>query len=267
MLLGVSRPPIGKPVTKRVVKRRPSNKPKVVPIKTTTPTVLIDDRAGSKELITLPPLSDCGELCRLSSADCCFTGNGPDGTTIAVGVEVKSILDLIQSMNTGRLQATQVPTMLAEYDHVWFLHYREYTCGRSGELLLSEGRDWRPHYFGDKPMMYGYLEGFLIGLELMGVHVKRVASKEEAAWWIGVLARWYDRKWDAHKSFKVFDNSRQLALPAHLRDDPASQRILARAKFAAQFKGVGYGRAMAVARHFKTVEAMVNRAGDRGGGG
>ena len=73
--------------------------------------MLIDDRAGSRDLIKYEPVRSTGELCRLDSADVCLTGNGPNDAVL-IGVEVKSIWDLISSINTGRLQATQIPAML-----------------------------------------------------------------------------------------------------------------------------------------------------------
>jgi ERCC4-type nuclease len=243
----------------RKVKRPPNGKPRVILANVDTPSVLIDSRVGSRELIAMPPLNGCGELCTLSSADVAFTGQGPNESVISVGVEVKSVLDLIQSMNTGRLQATQIPTMLQEYDHTWLLIYREYTCGRNGELLILKGRDWEPYYLGRHPMMYGHLEGHLITLSMAGVRVKRVATKDEAAWWIGVLARWYAKPLHKHKSMRVFDRSREVSLqPNENPNDPKVKAVLIRARIAAALPGIGFERAMAVARHFNSVEEMVN---------
>lgn len=262
----VSRPPVSTGVAKKTKGKstrdraggpsplRHKSKVKIIAVKQDTPTIYIDDRAGSKELVKHAPLDQCGELCRLSSGDACFAGNGPDGEVV-VGVEVKSLLDLLQSINTGRLQATQIPAMLSEYSHSWLLYYRDYTCGPNGELLVATGGDWQTYFWGSKPMPYGYLEGYLMTLAMAGIRVKRVKDEVEAAWWLGVLARWYSKKWDKHRGFHAFDESRQVSLPPGVRDEP---ELLLRARVAAQLPGVGYERAMAVARHFKSVREMVN---------
>ena len=66
--------------------------------------ILIDDRAGSAPFASIPPLCDCSVLCHLDSADAMITGNGPDDSTVLVGVEIKSIPDLLSSMQSGRIR-------------------------------------------------------------------------------------------------------------------------------------------------------------------
>ena len=57
--------------------------------------ILIDSRIGSAELA--PLISTPNILCQLEFADFTFSGNGPAGQ-VAVGVERKTIMDLLQSM-------------------------------------------------------------------------------------------------------------------------------------------------------------------------
>jgi hypothetical protein len=67
-------------------------------------------------------------LSTLSSGDVSFIGEGTHGP-ISIGIEVKSISDLITSIQTGRLQDTQIINgMLNDYDIEgrWILHYGLY---------------------------------------------------------------------------------------------------------------------------------------------
>lgn len=223
-------------------------------------TILIDNRAGSGDLIAYPPLNAHGELCRLSAGDVAITGNGPRGT-VRVGVEVKSITDLISSFSNGRLQDTQIPGMQKEYDVLWLLYYGVYRPSPvDGSLEILRGkRGWQTYQIGARAVPYGYVESFLLTLTAVGVHVKRVQHlrKDEAlaecAEWIGVLARWWSKPWAKHRGMHAFDFSGAMSLGMPGVD--AHTHMLAR--FAMQLSGVGYDRALAVARHFQSIIDMV----------
>jgi hypothetical protein len=216
-------------------------------------TVLIDDRAGSKELILHPPLNEKAQLARLESGDVLVVGNGPDGPTL-IGVELKSISDLISSMNTGRLQAKQIPAMLEDYDVCWLLHYGLYRpCPVTGRLQMLRGQDWKPYQIGSKYIPYTYVENMLHTLTALGVRIKRVASQVEAVAWLASLIGWWTKPWDDHNGMRVFDNSRSISFMPNVSSD-----VLLRARIAAQLPGVGYKKAMVVANHFGSVREMVN---------
>jgi ERCC4-type nuclease len=91
--------------------------------------VLVDDRAGSKDLILKPCLRGIAELSRLNFGDVMIAGNGPKGS-VAVGIEVKSIWDLVASAANGRLMDTQITGMLGDYSHCWLLVYGSWRTGR-----------------------------------------------------------------------------------------------------------------------------------------
>lgn len=223
-------------------------------------TVLIDDRAGSSDLIDHPPLSTIGELCRLDSGDVCLTGNAPNGPAL-VGVEVKTVLDLIASCNNGRLQARQIPQMLDDYDVVWLLYYGAYRPSiRGNTLQIQKGRQWVGYRLGGRAVPYGYVEGMLLTLSAVGVRVKHVYDIREAAEWIGVLHRWWSKEWADHKGMKTFDNSRQMSMMPGVDGE-----TMLRAQVAGQLPGVGYKRAMAAAGHFGSIREMVNASAEEWG--
>lgn len=216
--------------------------------------ILIDDRAGSKELIHIPPLNKEAELGRLDSGDALITGNGPDGPVL-VGVEVKSMSDLISSSNTGRLQGKQMPELLEEYDVAWLAHYGRYRCEPiTGNLqILTPKNRWKTWTIGNKVVPYGYVESMLMTLTALGINVKRLATENETAQWIACLARWWNKPWDKHRGLHSFDNSREVSLLPGMTGD-----MHARAKVAAQLPGVGFERAVAAAKHFGSIAEMMN---------
>lgn len=271
--MGVSRRPsrgvVGLPVAGSVAAKRRSTTSAKKRKVTTAPVarkcnllspILIDNRAGSSDLISYPPLNVHGELCRLSAGDISITGNGPRGP-VRIGVEVKSITDLISSFSNGRLQDTQIPGMQKEYDVLWLLYYGVYRPSPvDGSLEILRGkRGWQGYQIGARAVPYGYVESFLLTLTAVGVHVKRVQHlrKDEAlaecAEWIGVLARWWSKPWTKHRGMHAFDFSGAMSLGMPGVD--AHTHMLAR--FAMQLSGVGYDRALAVARHFQSIIDMV----------
>jgi ERCC4-type nuclease len=215
-------------------------------------TLLVDDRAGSRELVRYEPVKSLGELTRLDSADVALAGNGPDGAVL-IGVEVKSVWDLVSSANTGRLQATQVPAMLEEYDVSWLLTHGGYRAANDGRLMIYSGNRWRGFKLGKRPVPYGYVEALLLDLAAMSIHIKHAGSVNEAAQWLGVLHRWWNKPWDKHRGMRTLDKSHDVGLMPHMT---AEQQL--RAKVAAQLPGVGFERAIAAARYFDSVLAMVN---------
>ena len=94
--------------------------------------ILVDPRAGSRELI--PLLEAYGSPRRIPvqlaaeempAGDFLFEGNGPYGR-VRVGVERKTIPDLINSRDQGRLMGTgkspgQVHKMMEQFDYSWLL--------------------------------------------------------------------------------------------------------------------------------------------------
>lgn len=250
--------------------------------------ILIDDRAGSKDLIHHPPLNILGSLCKLSgsgsgdtksSADACFTGQGPEGP-ILIGIEVKALPDLISSIDSGRLQGTQIPAMLSSYDICYLVYYGVYRPHPgSGCLQIyrkSKTTDryyWQDYSLGpSRPIPYTYHERFLASPSFLstGVIPHRVSNIEECAYWIGnVLYPVWTKPYHLHRGMNAFDNSRGLGRIATRAKTPdtngngcnGSDRehalLVRRANIAKDLPGIGYERAMKVAAYFPSVHAMM----------
>lgn len=202
-----------------------------------------------------------------------------------IGVEVKSITDLISSIETGRLQASQIlgpRGIVANYDVRWLLYYGDYRPSPDDGVTLQvlrfskrHNRDlWMNHSLGSRTVPYGYVAAFLASPSLteLGVNTQRVADMREASAWIGVLHRLWSKPYDKHTSMRVFDSTRDKraggtnggngsgaaspltlsALPHSL--DPITEQI---ARTAATLPGIRFERGVAAARHFQSIRAMV----------
>lgn len=218
--------------------------------------VLIDDRAGSKDLILKPCLKGIAELARLNFGDVLIAGNGPKGS-VAVGIEVKSIWDLVSSAANGRLMDTQITGMLGDYSHCWLLVYGSWRAGRKDGLLhIQRGKDrWEMFKLGKACLPYSFVEHLFTEITMMGVHVATVPSEYDAAEWVAAMASWWNKRWTDHKASRTFDHS---SAEARLRPVMLDPRVRSRAEIASKLPGVGFERAIAAAKHFKSVREMMN---------
>jgi len=97
--------------------------------------LLIDDRAGSKELAD--PLQQLGlpvELTRLSFGDVAFIGKGDGGVDVSIGIEFKHLTELVQSIRTERLQGFQLQGMRDTYDHSYLFFEGQWHYDAKGML-------------------------------------------------------------------------------------------------------------------------------------
>lgn len=198
-----------------------------------------------------------------------------------IGVEVKHITDLVSSLDAGRLQGKQIPDMVRDYDVRWLLYYGSYRqSAKDGSLQVKKiGKGevrWESVKLGNRIAPYGYHGAFLVSpsfTEIPEFRSERVYDMAEAAAWIGVLYRTWQKPYDKHKSMRTFDRSRELTQAAFQRialGQAADSRVtplpgvgLDEREFqcattANTFPAVGFERAVAVGKHFKSVRAMVN---------
>jgi ERCC4-type nuclease len=222
--------------------------------------LLIDNRDGSRELMEwLDPT--VSELTRLEFGDAMIVGNGPDDSIVTVGVEVKSVSDLLSSANTGRIQGHQLPGLLDNYDIPYLLYYGYYTAGEGGTLLVNSNGKWKPFRIGTRLVPWGYIESFILDLSAVGVRVKHCASAEEAARWLMWLHRWWSKRWTDHKGLRALDRSREPSLMPNLTEE---EEFIVRV--AMTFPAVGFEKAMAFAtsdQAFASVRQLINASPHR----
>lgn len=214
--------------------------------------ILLDRRIGSSDLFS--PLRAFGlpvELTTLDSADAAWLGRGPDETPAPIGVEIKRISDLLQSITSGRLSGHQLPKLVHDYAHTWLLIEGRYRSGADGVLETQQGRVWAPHAQGRRVWTYREVEAFLTTLEVRaGVHVRKAWDRSETAALVAMLYQWWTAKsYDEHRAHVALHSP---MLDAGLLYKPSLAR-----RVAAELPGIGVGKSGAVADHFKTVRALV----------
>jgi len=208
----------------------------------------VDTRAGSVELLPLfPPGSAAGR--RLAYADFSFLGEGAAGA-VEIGVERKTISDLVSSITTGRLSGHQLIGLLRCYAVVYVLVEGLWRpAPGNGTLEIRHNRGWVPLQHGRRAYQYAEIIGYLNTLRIFaGVHVVRTANRVETVKLVCTLAGWWTKPWGAHKSH------RSVHVPLPVTVSLSAPPLVAR--LAAQLPGIGWERARAIAAAFPTPAAL-----------
>lgn len=210
--------------------------------------VEVDDRVGSRELLPeLKKLHTPAVKVRLPFADAAFEGEGEKGV-VKIGVERKTIYDLIQSMTTGRLSSHQLPGLVQTYDFRYIVVEGLWRPGRDGVVEVWKGGGWRA-----APTRLGWFEvdRYLTTLEVRGgCWVRRTGSLWETAVMVGSLYRWWGKEWKEHRGHLQLEKG--LMPDRVLFSKPSYPRLVA-----SVLPGIGWEKSLAVAKRFKTVRAMV----------
>jgi ERCC4-type nuclease len=227
--------------------------------------ILIDSRDGSRDLADMPCMDGHCQLTSLDfevdgkivpCGDAMLTGNGPGDSIISIGVEVKSLSDLLTSITTGRIGGTQMPRMIkcGVYDYYFLLYYGLHRSGPDNNLQVrNRKKQWKQFKFGRRPVPYSYLEGFLLTAQFLSPFmVKQVYDFNDAAIWLRLLDHWREKPWDKHRGLSVFAKSRELSAPPNA--DPVEEQM---ARTAASFPAIDWVKGHAAAKHFDSVEEML----------
>lgn len=217
--------------------------------------IVLDDRVGSKEGKShdlFDPLTAFGVpvmLGRLEYGDLAFQGRSQSGT-IAVGVELKTIPDLLSSMVSGRL-VNQCRGMVLDYGQSWLCIEDSYRITPEGTVTLKARSD-KPLTINGKPLTYKAMESFLLTLNTRGgIHVKRTRDQGETVRWISALYHWWtDQDLEDHSGLKV--------LYRHRDDGVWLARPTLRRYWAQDCPGIGFDRSVAIEDHFKSARALAN---------
>ncbi len=212
--------------------------------------ILLDPRVGSKHLAEhFDALEVPYELTHLEFGDAAFVGEGETGA-VSVGIELKNIGDLVNSMTSGRLAGHQLPGLLDRYgSNVWLIVEGIYRAKKgSGLLEVPRGAGWSPLSPGNRPIFAADVENFLTTLEVQaGVKVRLTRCERDTATTIGLLHGWWQKPWGTHRSLHVIHRPTQ---PMHLTTkDSVSVQIQ---RIALGLPGVGYDRSWAIAGAFKS---------------
>lgn len=208
--------------------------------------ILVDAAVGSKELC--PIIKTHGGECEVSSlpyADACFEGKGPDGT-IAVGLERKTIHDMLRCIEDARYTGHQRIGMKNMYD-VSVLIIEGHWKPHNENGMLMEGYHNGVNYGYCKPggrrVMYNKLYRYLISVALSGVIITYTRDIGHTAFNIVEWFHYFQKAWEGHTSLLEMQ---KIAIPT-LNAKPTLVR-----KWAADLEGIGVKMSGLAEREFRT---------------
>lgn len=221
--------------------------------------ILLDDRAGSKDLYapllstpSVPPIA----LTRLEFGDVLFSGNGPDDSQLVIGIEHKTVNDVVACLKDGRFAGFQLPGLTSSFDVVYLMV--EGRCRPAGDDD-SFGVDGRRKGSSKGAITYAKLANWLTSMESSGIRFRQTYNKEESAALIVALFHWWQKPWEYHRSLRAVH---EAPMPlVHLASGTVSfvhEEPSITAKVAKQLAdGVGWDKANALGARFKTPEALL----------
>lgn len=212
--------------------------------------ILVDSRVGSQELET--PLKRLGvpvEKTQLEFGDAAFEGNGPHGT-INIGIERKTLHDMLNCIDDHRYSEHQLPGMKRHYDVSVLLiegHWRPHDP--QGFLMegFHQGVSWgycRPR---GRQIMYHKLYRYLVSVRLAGVIVDTTRDLFHTAYNIHEWFHYFQKPWTGHTSLL---ETQKVTIPT-LRHKPKLVRL-----WAADLEGVGMKMSELAEKQFKTGLAL-----------
>lgn len=219
--------------------------------------IYVDDRTGSSDLF--PMLRRLGlpsTMTRLTFGDISFIGNGPEDLPISVGIEVKSLKDILTCMTDGRFTGHQLPGMLQSYQQVWLLLQGSYrACPLTGILQqLKPNGQWYEATLGSRRFMWKDLETWLLSVQVKGgLNLHKCSGWNEGAQWIGTLYRWWTSKaYEDHRGHLGVHSSNLPLFDRAILVRPTLCRMVA-----LQLPGIGVEKSGQVADYFGSVHNMV----------
>jgi ERCC4-type nuclease len=189
------------------------------------------------------------ELVELEFADVAFSGLGNKGAAVDIGIELKTLNDLVSSLRSGRLSGHQLPGLRAKYEHAWLLVEGFWKADEWGNVVTyqGKGRGWR---MLPGKMRASELEKQVLTLELCGgLHVRYTNSRADTVRVIANLFHWWtDVALDHHTSHLAIHDA-----PTLIPISPWRQAFT-------KLPGVGIRMSKAVADHFENSLRQAARA-------
>lgn len=230
------------------------------------PEIMIDPRTGSGDLY--PLLAGAGLPCKrtqLHFGDVAFLGNGPDDCPVSVGVEVKTLNDVLNSIVSGRFSGHQLIGLSKCYQSCWLLVEGVWKADPDTDaILVPRGKgNWVPIPSSEREWKQQDLESWFLTIQnIANVKVKVVerwpgnfpGCRKKAVDFLQTLYRWWTHKrWDEHSSHKGMYQDKKKWQSTMEFQKPTLARLVA-----AQLPGIGYDKSYAATMKFPSVLEMVN---------
>src|SRR6266849_7484252 len=162
--------------------------------------ILVDSRVGSKELAPyLHRLGLHAELTMLEFGDAAFEGNGPEGK-LCIGIERKTLGDMLSCIEDARYAAHQRPGMIAMYTNsILIIEGIWKPDSPSGYLLECVATlNWRPYRHRTQMVRYSKLFRYLLSVQFSGVTVIWSRDVENTAYNIAECYQYFQKPWADH---------------------------------------------------------------------
>jgi ERCC4-type nuclease len=207
--------------------------------------ILVDNRVGSKELLLyFQKIGTKVELTSLEYGDFCFEGNGPNGK-VCIGVERKTVGDLLNCVDDARYSAHQLPGMNSMYNKsilivegVW---KPDTVTGYLMECVAT--LTWRPFRQRSQMIRYSKLFRYMLSVQLAGVAVLTSRDQEQTAYNVFEVFSYFQKKWEDHTSLLEMQ---KLNLPS-LNGKPSLVQ-----RWAGEIQGIGVKHSQDATKMFKT---------------
>lgn len=212
--------------------------------------IYIDNRIGSKELQPKIPKHIPTTLTHLDFGDAYFFGNGPNESMVSIGIERKTITDLLQSIITGRLSGHQLLGLLHTYDYVYLLVEGLWqTDLKTGLLVTYKGKKWIPVHLGTRQFTGKEIRNYLNTLTtICGIQCVTASKLSQSGRWISDTYGWWNKKFEKHKSHLAFHipplPKKQTKQYVTFESPPFLQRVIK------EFSGVGWNKSLALSEKF-----------------
>jgi len=220
--------------------------------------ILVDSRAGSNELARYIVPRHLVRISQRLSTDVLFMGWGPGGTRLEIGMEHKTLPDLLKCIGDGRFSGTQLePLLKYDYHHLIVQGIWREGSDETGNQLevrgapIGRGAGWyntAEMGWGSRVWRYAEVEHWLFTMQIMaGLRIERPSNYIQAGRLIGSWWRWWnDKAFEEHRSHLAQDKSHRASLRGEL---PFLVRM------AAELPGVGPEAIAAIERHFPSARA------------
>ncbi len=211
--------------------------------------ILIDNRVGSKEFIQFFDPKEA-RLTHLEFADFAFAGNGLDTFPWQIGLELKTIEDMLSCIGSGRFTGHQLPGLLNSYQCVYLILQGLWRANpNTGVIQKRRGRVWSDIAHG-RPISYKALVNFINTLQVKtDIKFYRTISDKETSDLIKSLYSWWSKPYESHTSCLALHKP----IPKIQLTEPTLVQIMA-----FDLPGVGFELSLRVSKYFDNVQQMVN---------
>ena len=188
---------------------------------------------------------------QMDAGDFAFEGRGPDGTCL-VGIERKTVSDMLKSIRTGRFAGHQLPLLTQMYGFRYLVVEGIFRPNpHDGIIEIPRDHQWIPLVVGKSKFMYQYLMGALFTYEQMTpLRVHFTSNALETASHVVSLYRWWNGKdWNRHGAHMAAHNAGYVEI---LNEWSFKRRV------AKELYKIGAEKSKVVADNFATVREMAN---------